>query len=136
MNDATFTDAIMVAADANPNSVVCDLLMLFDVETVSKILVTFSGERVSFPRVEDLWGSFRTAVIKDMLDMEDSKVNREQLAVYFNTSVEKVGQTYDAARAAKPPAPTKAAVERAANRAYRNKFEGLMLDMRKTLYPK
>ena len=98
--------ALASTAKDFPNSVVADLMMYFPQKFVLKLITMFSGQRVWFPKVETIWKSYRNKIIKEALDAKNTKVVREQLAVFFGISSKRVSDVYhEMKRKEKKPKP-------------------------------
>lgn len=86
--------ALASTAKDFPNSVVADLMMYFPQKTVLKIITIFSGQYVRFPRVGTIWQSYRNKIIKEALGAKNTRVVREQLAMFFGISSARVSRIY------------------------------------------
>lgn len=86
--------ALTAAAKDFPNSVIADLMMYFPQDTVLKLITIFSGQRLRFPKIETIWSSYRNKTIKATLDIKNNRVARDQLALFFGISAEKVVRLY------------------------------------------
>lgn len=89
-----FERAIRLSAESYPNSVIVDLLTLFPIEVVAKILITFEGESVKFPPVYAIMNQYRNSVIKTTLDADNTAATRKRLAAYFGISADSLTMIY------------------------------------------
>jgi hypothetical protein len=130
-----FFKAIEASAVDNPNSVVCDLMTLFDKDVVSKLLVTFSGEQIFFPKIESIWASYRNQVIFNTLSAKCDIQTKRFLARQFDVSVDRITRIfYDTKGKASSVKPV--TIRKFQGRVYRSKFQKLMKDSRDALFSK
>lgn len=121
--------AIEATAVEYPNSVVGDLLMLFPQDVVMKLLVTFAGEQVTFPKLDTIWRSYRNKVIYDTLKIKNTRDTRSQLGITFGISDDKVSRVFSYEKTKRTNiSPT--TLERSAKRAYQSNLEDLMKDVK------
>ena len=102
-----------------PDSVIGDLMMLFPDDIVLKILTCFSGEAVSFPKVDKIWKSYRDSVIHETLGVRNTQQQQRQLSEYFGIPVSRVLEIFRREET-KRGTRSKDSVERAARVACRS----------------
>lgn len=130
--------ALVAAAKDFPNSVIADLMMYFPQDTVLKLITIFSGQRLRFPKIETIWSSYRNKTIKTTLDIKNSRVARDQLALFFGISAEKVVRIYSymKQRENKKPKIRTKTVEETAKRIYMMEQSGLLNEFKEVLLHK
>lgn len=103
--------------------------MLFPQDVVMKLLVTFAGEQVTFPKLDTIWRSYRNKVIYDTLKIKNTRDTRSQLGITFGISDDKVSRVFSYEKTKRTNiSPT--TLERSAKRAYQSNLEDLMKDVK------
>jgi len=87
-------EAIEIFVKNFPNSFVADLLLYFDKEVVLKFIELYSGRRVGIPTIKNIWVNYRNNRIKEALDNDCTKKNREILAESFGLSIGHISVIY------------------------------------------
>ncbi len=136
-NDLLY-DAIVEYTKETSDSLLGDLLMLFDRDVVIKLLITFSGEAVHFPKLDSIWKKYAASTIYSVLSVKDTQTQREQLARYFGLSLTQVADIY---RYQKKLRQLKSArqkrnkkdkdIKKTAERVYKNSSKELFSQLRK-----
>lgn len=127
--------ALKATAEEYPNSVVGDLLMLFPYDVVMKLLVTFAGEQIVFPKLDTIWRSYRNRVIFNTLTTRNTKELRVRIGATFGISEEKVARIYFYEKTKRQHVP-KSTLERSAKRMYQSNLEVLMHEVKDSLTEK
>jgi len=130
-----FEKAVQFSAESRPNSVIIDLLMLFPIDVVTKILITFEGEFIKFPSVHSIMNSYRANVIKTTLDADNAISTRKRLAAYFGISYDFLMQIYRRECKNRQEVRPKT-VKKSAKRARKYLLDEYLQDAKETIYSK
>jgi len=130
-----FLDAMISVAEVYPTSVLGDLLMLFPHDVAVKLVVTFAGDTISFPKLDTIWKTYRSKVIRNSLLEKNSTVTRQHLAAYFGISTKKVSEIFYAEKD-KEKKVTDSLLAKSARRTYRHELDNLMKDVKSALNAK
>lgn len=127
-----FLEAMVSVAETYPTSVLGDLLMLFPPEVSVKLVVTFAGDTVSFPKLDTIWKTYRSKVIRNSLVAKNDSVTRTRLAHYFGVSTRKVSEIFHAEKD-KERKVTDTLLAKSARRVYRHELDNLLKDVKDAL---
>jgi len=89
-----FYRALWMAARNSPDSVVADLLAKFSVPVVAKLVKFYSGQQIQIPYEDDIWKTYRNREIRKILDMNNDRVTRNNLARLFGVTRHRVSAIY------------------------------------------
>ena len=87
-------EMLFATAEERPNSVIVDLLAHFTPEVIMKLIELYSGEQLTFPKIDTIWKHYRNKIIRDTLDVKNTQEIRKQLANYFKISHKRVNDIY------------------------------------------
>ena len=87
-------EAIEAFVKNYPNSFVADLLLYFDRKIVLQFIELYSGRRVNIPTIKNIWINYRNQKIKEALDKDGTRKNREIFAENFGLSIEHINVIY------------------------------------------
>jgi len=133
--EKVFLDAMISVAETHPTSVLGDLLMLFPPEVAVKLVETFAGDTISFPKLNTIWKTYRSKVIRNTLSAKNDSLTRQKLAAYFGISTNKVSEIYHGEKE-KVKQVSDSLLAKSARRLYRHDLDQLLKDVKIALSSK
>lgn len=130
--EKVFLSALVSVAETSPTSVLGDLLMLFSPEVAVKLVITFAGDRIDFPKLNTIWNTYRAKVIRNSLMAKNDSATRQRLAHYFGISTRKVSEILYAEKG-KEKKVTDSLLAKSARRVYRHELDTLLKDVKTAL---
>jgi hypothetical protein len=132
-SEKLFLKALLSMAESSPSSVLGDLFMLFPKDVVVKLVVTFAGDKIEFPKLETVWNTYRANVIVSTLRAKNDAQTRQKLARYFGISTRKVSEIFCSYKV-KEKKVTDKLLTKSVRRAYRYQLDELLKDVKNALH--
>lgn len=87
-------EALELASELFPNSILGDLLINFPTDFAVKFITIFSGRFIYMPKVETIYRLYRNKTIKDKLENNDVVEVRQYLSNFFGITMKRVSEIY------------------------------------------